>query len=187
MQPGCTATWLQSLAFGNQASAWLRSSAPQVRGSDRNLRERRLLLQDFAALLVRDDLALHALQRVVDRLRVAAEPLGHVFVGRALEVEAERVGLERREAGAAAEDEALQLLRRDHDHRRLVDAGARQGVAERALAVRVLAGRRVAERDVRVEGRVLEPGRGLDRGDDLPGDAELREAPERGLLVGPEV
>src|SRR5919197_4080448 len=114
MQPGCTATWLQSLAFGNQASAWLRSSAPQVRGSDRNLRERRLLLQDFARLLVRDDLPLHALERVVDRLRVAAEPLGHLLVRRALEVEPQRVRLERREARAEAEDEALELLGRDH-------------------------------------------------------------------------
>jgi PD-(D/E)XK endonuclease len=52
------------------------------------------LLKDFARLLVREDLALHALQRVVDRLRVAAEPLGHFLVGRAFEVEAQRVRLE---------------------------------------------------------------------------------------------
>jgi len=34
---------------------------------------------------------------------------------------------------------------------------------------------------------VLEAGRRLDRSDDLAGDAQLGEAPERGLLVGPEV
>jgi hypothetical protein len=34
---------------------------------------------------------------------------------------------------------------------------------------------------------VLEAGGGLDRRDDLPRDAELGEAPERRLLVGPEV
>ena len=40
-----------------------------------------------------------------------------------------------------------------------MDAGTRQRVAERALAVAVLAGRGVAERDVRVQRRVLEAGR----------------------------
>jgi hypothetical protein len=64
---------------------------------------------------------------------------------------------------------------------------AGQRVAERALAVAVLAGGCVAERDVRVQRRVLEAGRRLDRGDDLAGDAELREAAERRLLVGAEV
>jgi len=50
-----------------------------------------------------------------------------------------------------------------------------------------LAGRGVAERDIGVQGRVLEAGRGLDGGDDLTGHAQLREAPKRGLLVGAEV
>jgi hypothetical protein len=45
----------------------------------------------------------------------------------------------------------------------------------------------VAERDVRVERRVLEAGRGLDRGDDLARDTELGEAAERRLLVGAEI
>src|SRR6478672_4191193 len=145
------------------------------------------LLRDFAGLLVREDLPLHALQRIVDRLRVAAEPLRHVLVGRPLEVKAERVRLERRETGAEAEDEALELLGRDDHHRRLVHRGAWQRVAERALAVRVLAGRGVAERDVGVERRVLEARRRLDRRDDLPRDAELGEAPERRLLVRAEI
>ena len=45
------------------------------------------LTQYLARALVRVDLPLDPLQRVVDRLRVAAELLGHLFVGRALEVQ----------------------------------------------------------------------------------------------------
>src|SRR5919106_95410 len=114
------------------------------------------LEQYLARALVVDDLALHALERVVDRLRVAAELRGHLLVRAALEVEPERIGLERREAGAEGEHEALELLRGDDADRRVVDARPRQGVAEGALAVRLLAGRRMAEGDVRVERRVLE-------------------------------
>src|SRR4029079_3572375 len=73
-----------------------------------------LLARDLARALVRIDLALDPLERVVDRLRVAAEVLGHVLVGRALEVEPERVRLERREPASEAEDKALQLFGRDH-------------------------------------------------------------------------
>src|SRR5918996_3650154 len=86
-------------------------------------------VQHLARFLVRLDLALDALQRVVDRLRVAAELLGHLLVRRALEVEPQRVGLELGETGPEAEDEALQLLGRDHAHRGLVHAGARKRVA----------------------------------------------------------
>ena len=50
-----------------------------------------------------------------------------------------------------------------------------------------LAGRRVAEGDVGVQRLMLEARRCLDRRDDLPGDAQLREAAKRGLLVGAEV
>src|SRR5581483_779851 len=64
------------------------------------------LLKNFAGLLVRDDLPLHALERVVDRLRVASELLGHVLVRRALEVEAQGIRLEIGEPGAETEDEA---------------------------------------------------------------------------------
>src|SRR6476469_9778887 len=79
------------------------------------------LLQNLPRLLVRKHLALHALKRVVDRLRIATEPLGHLLVGLALEVELERVGLELRKAAAEREDEALQLLGRDHADRGIVD------------------------------------------------------------------
>src|SRR5581483_10036406 len=60
-------------------------------------------------------------------------------------------------------------------------------VAERHLAVGVLSGRRVTERHVRVERRVLEPRRRLDRGDDLARHAQLGEGAERRLLVGAKV
>jgi hypothetical protein len=52
------------------------------------------LRQDLTFLLVVQDLPLDPLERVVDRLRVAAELLGHLLVGRAFEVEPERVRLE---------------------------------------------------------------------------------------------
>ena len=41
-----------------------------------------------------DDLALHTLQGVVDRLGVAAQLVGHLLVGRALEVEPKRISLQ---------------------------------------------------------------------------------------------
>ncbi len=64
---------------------------------------------------------------------------------------------------------------------------ARESVSERAVALGLLAGRRVAERDVRVERRMLEARRRLDGGDDLPRHTELREAAKRRLLVRAEV
>src|SRR5438874_11600769 len=141
------------------------ASPPSARGaqprSARSAQHFARLKQNFAALLVLGDLALHALERVVDRLRVAAEPLGHVLVGRALQVQAKRVGLERRQPRAEAEDEALELLGGDDDDGRLVRARAGQRVAEGALAVALLTGGRVAERDVLAQRRVLEAGRAI--------------------------
>ena len=64
--------------------------------------------------------------------------------------------------------------------------GPGKRVAERAVAV-VLARGCLAERDVAVQRLVLVAGRGLDRGDDLARDAELRERAEGRVLVGPEV
>src|SRR3990172_11571887 len=133
-----------------------------------------------------EDLALHALERVVDRLRVAADLLRHLLVRVALEVEAKGVRLELGEAGAEAEDEALELLGRDDADDGVVHGRAREGVADRAVAV-LLTGGRLRERDVRVQRRMLEARRRLDRRDDLSRDAELGEAPEGGLLVRAEV
>src|SRR5438876_1235624 len=66
-------------------------------------------------------------------------------------------------------------------------ARPRQRVPERHVALGILAGRRLAERDVVVQRVVLEAGRSLDRGDDLSRHAELGEAAERRLLVRPKV
>ena len=73
--------------------------------------------------------------------------LRHLLVGVALDVEAKRVALQRREAGPKTEDEALELLRRDDADGRVVDAGPGQCIAERALPL-LLAGGGLAERDV---------------------------------------
>ena len=147
----------------------------------------RRLLKDLARLLVRQDLPLHALQRVVDRLRVAAEVFRHLLVRRALEVQPQRVRLERRERRREAADERL---RAPPSRSRFTDgsltAGPGQRVAEGAV-VALLAGRGVAERHVLVQRRVLEARRRLDRRDDLPRHAQLGERTERRLLVGPEV
>src|SRR3954470_17613407 len=97
----------------------------------------RTLVQNLAQLLVLEHLALDSLERVVDRLRVAAEVLGHLLIGRALEVELERVGLQLRKAGAQREDEALQLLGRNDADRRIVDARPGERVPEGDVRVGV--------------------------------------------------
>ena len=62
---------------------------------------------------MRENLALDPLQRVVDRLGVAAELLGHVLVGRALEVEAQSVrldqGFDRDEVAGILEDAYVEV------------------------------------------------------------------------------
>jgi hypothetical protein len=69
-----------------------RGQAPAIAGSDAVTVPG--LLNDCAGGLVLQDLPLDPLEGVVDRFRVAAELRGHLFVGRALEVEAKRVGFE---------------------------------------------------------------------------------------------
>ena len=59
-----------------------------------------------------------------------------------------------------------------------------QHVGHRRLALLARGGGRLAERHVRVERRVLVARRGLDRGDDLARDAELREVAEARLPLG---
>src|SRR3712207_2679883 len=71
------------------------------------------LVDDGASAQVHAHLALHALQRVVDRLRVAAEPAADLLVGAPVEVEREDARLELAERGAQAADERLQLLAAD--------------------------------------------------------------------------
>src|SRR3954447_24285739 len=67
-----------------------------------------------------------------------------------------------------------------------MDARPRQDLVQRRFRVPG-GGRRLAEGDVLVERRVLVAGCGLDRGDDLAGDAELGEVAEARLAVGPVV
>src|SRR6478735_8711909 len=144
------------------------------------------LQQDVPRREMRPDLALHALEGVVDGLAVAADALPHLLVGVAVEVEGQHAGLEIAEGTGQAVDQRAQLLGRDH----LVDGvergRARQDPVEGRLAVG-RAGRRARERDVLVQRRVLVAGRRLDRGDDLARDAELGEVAEARLAVGPVV
>src|SRR5664280_2031165 len=91
-------------------------------------RRKPVLEQYFARALVRQNLALDALQGVVDRLSVAAQLLCHLLVGRALEVEAKRIGFELRETRPEAEDQALQLLGGDDADGGIVDAGPGQSI-----------------------------------------------------------
>src|SRR5918992_3247845 len=121
-----------------KGSGWPRTT--KLRASESQL------LQDLTRSLVREDLALDALQRVVDRLRVAAELLGHLLVGGALEVEPQRVRLQLREPASEGEDETLELLRRDHADGGLVDARAGKRVSEGAVAVGLLTGGGCCER-----------------------------------------
>src|SRR5437763_7463489 len=57
-------------------------------------------VEDLARAQVGSHLALHALQRVVDRLGRAVQALGHLLVGAALEVHGEHAGLQGRERAA---------------------------------------------------------------------------------------
>src|SRR4051812_39619182 len=71
----------------------------------------------------------------------------------------------------------------DDEVGRVRDGDDRQHVAEAALAF-VVGQHRAREGDVVVERAVLLAGRGLDRGDDLARDAQLREGAERRLQIG---
>src|SRR6476661_3735064 len=119
------------------------------------------------------DLALDALERVVDGLRIAVDELADLLVGAPLEVERQHAALERGQARAEAAYERCELLRGHDAAGWIVDRRARQRIAQREIRAVVVAGRRVAERQGAVERLVLVPGRGLDRSDDLARDAEL--------------
>src|SRR3954470_9995853 len=145
-----------------------------------------VLLEDVAGGQVRADLALDALQGVVDGLGVAAEALADLLVAVPVEVERQHAGLELRQRRGEARDQRLQLLGADDLVDRVVDRRARDDLVERRLAVLGGGGRR-REGDVLVQRRVLVARGRLDRGDDLPRDAQLGEVAERRLAVGPVV
>src|SRR5271165_7455987 len=60
---------------------------------------------DGPRLQVRSDLPLDALQGVVDRLGVARQPLAHLLVGVAVEVQREHAALELRQGARQASDQ----------------------------------------------------------------------------------
>src|SRR4051794_39478367 len=132
---------------------------------------------------MRADLALDSLQRVVDGLGVAIEQARDLFVGPTVEVQRQHPRLEVAQRGRQASDQRAQLLGGDDLADRIVDRRPRDHLVEGRLAV---GGRRRGggERHVLVERRVLVARRRLHRGDDLAGDAQLREVAERGLAVG---
>src|SRR5947209_10999811 len=137
----------------------------------------------FAVLEMQVELPLDPLQRVVDRLHVPLEHLGDLLVALAVDVEAQHLGLEVGEHVVEVLLQGPDALGGDDQVGRVRHGDDRQHVAEAALAL-VVGEHRARERDVVVERAVLLPGRRLDRGDDLPGDAELGERPEGSLQVG---
>src|SRR4051812_9379902 len=141
------------------------------------------LKQHVARLKVRADLALHALQRVVDRLRVAREPLGDRLVRVPVEVERQHRALELGKDARQTRHQAVQLLARDHLVHGVVRDRPGEDLVERRLRV-AGRGRGGRERHVLVERRVLVAGRRLHRRDDLARDAQLREVAEARLAVG---
>ena len=116
---------------------------------------------------------------------MAVELGRHLLVGLALQVGRQHPALEiaqvlpdalpHREGGFLADDELFGVG----------DLDAADHVEEGPVGVLIVD--RLVERDVRVERDVLLPRRGLDRGDDLAGDAQLGERPERRQLLPPEV
>src|SRR3954451_10506184 len=122
-----------------------------------------VLLEDVPGRQVRADLALDPLQRVVDRLGVAAEALADLLVAVAVQVQGQHAGLELRQRRREAGDQRLQLLGADDLVDRVVHRRAGDDLVERGLAVLGRRGRR-RERDVLVQRRVLVARRGLDRG-----------------------
>src|SRR5919204_3200149 len=159
------------LTVGNVSR--LRTRAPPRRAS---------LQQYVAGAQVRPDLALHALQGVVDRLGVAADARTDELVAEPVEVQRQDARLELGEGGRQAGDERAQLLGGDDLVDRVVDRGPGDDLVERRLPVG-RARRRRGERDVLVERRVLVARRGLHGRDDLARDAQLGEVAKARLPV----
>src|SRR5688500_532764 len=99
---------------------------------------------DLSRTQVEADLALDALEGVVDRLRIAVETVTDRLVGMPVEIEGEDLALELREHAREAGDEALELLGRDHPLRRVLASRPREHLLERRLRV-ARASRRLGE------------------------------------------
>ena len=85
-------------------------------------------------------LPLHALQRVVHRLRVATDEIADRFVASPFQVIRQDLGLERRKRRAQAREQAPELVGRDDARRRVVNGRPRERVAERAFGIEILPG-----------------------------------------------
>src|SRR4051794_30084481 len=88
---------------------------------------------DPARFEVSADLALHALERVVDRLRVAVEARRDRLVRIAVQVERQHRALELREHAGQACHQRMQLLAGDHLVHRVVRGRARQDLVQRRV------------------------------------------------------
>src|SRR4051794_6079027 len=107
------------------------------------------LEQDVARAKVRADLALHALERVVDRLRVAREALADGLVAAAVEAEGQDPRLELGERRGEAAHERAQLLGADDLVDGVVHGRPGDELVQGRLSV-AARGRRRGERDVLV-------------------------------------
>ena len=119
-------------------------------------------------------LVLDALERIVDALDVPAEHLCDLLIALAVQVCGEHPALERGKRLVDAAFDAHIALLADEQLLRIGAAPLGDHVKERAVALLLVD--RLVEGDVGVERDVLLPRRRLDGGDDLPGDAQLREA-----------
>src|SRR5438874_5407889 len=132
------------------------------------------------------ELALDALEGVVDRLHVAAQLLTDLLVGAALHVEAEDVDLEAGQQVGHRVPHGTHALAGNDLLGRVGDVVVVEELLDAALAG-IVAAPHARDRHVLVEGLVLLAGGRLDGGDDLAGDAQFGEGPERGLPVVAEV
>src|SRR5579864_567301 len=131
----------------------------------------------FLALQIALELALHPLQRVVDRLHMPVQFRRHLLVGLPLQIRGEHAALQVAQVLADALPHRLGGFLVDDELLRVGHLDANDHVEQRPVGVFVVD--RLVERDVGVERDVLLTGGGLDGGDDLPGDAEFRERAER--------
>src|SRR5690606_33956485 len=138
-----------------------------------------------ALLQVALQLALDPLQGVVDGLDVAVELVGNFLVRLAFEVVHEDFPFQLAEEFAHALFDVEELLAADDQFLRIADLVAVDDVHQRPVGFLVV--NRFVQRDVGVERDVLLPRGGFDGGDNLAGDAQFGERPERRQLVRPKV
>src|SRR4051794_13086452 len=139
--PSCPPPERRRRARGRTAASRRATSAP-----DLNPRSG----WNSARIEVCGNLALHALECVVDGLRVAVEAPGDLLVRAAVEVQGQDRALELGEGARQAADEAVELLGGDDLDRGVVNGRPWEDVLECLLSLPG-ARRRLRERDVLVE------------------------------------